>query len=311
MHDSDRNELRRRIIEQGWTQGASLPARHDLFLADLRAPITAEAQAVRNAEGEAALAVVHHVESEDPGMVVVSQRCDLVANLDVEPMCEAIPLIGWPDEQALPAPSSSRFFLIERDRRIVACHTRRLLFEKTMLPDRDAEQMLQDEGAQRRFRAWCGRRLTRIPLPDDFNATIGRAVRYVLAKSGRSEAPELQATFPWRVLREPAEDGAIEVSVIVPYNEQHGAADGVDGFVEGVMEAVAQRLPNEHARAEKWAASRDDVKIRTHRITRHVCVRADQLTLRDILDSEPMDLEYLTYEGQAVVGELPVEDQLA
>jgi hypothetical protein len=56
---SHKEELKQRIRERGWTQGSFLPARHDLFLADLGAPITSEPQQLREAEGEAALAGVY------------------------------------------------------------------------------------------------------------------------------------------------------------------------------------------------------------------------------------------------------------
>lgn len=310
MDAAAKEELQRRIREQGWTQGSGLPARHDLFLADLRDPLTVEAEQLRDAKGEAPLAVVHHESDSEPGMIVISQRCDLVADPDTEPLCEAIPLTRWPHDRELPAPNSARYFVVDGERRLVADQTRRLEFEKTILPDAHADQLLLTEDMALRFRAWCGRRYTRVPLPDDFNLTVGRAISYVLGKRRRADAPELEATYPWRVLREQADDGSIDVHLIVPYNEQHAAAGRVPAFVEAVIEAAEQRLVNEHERAGRWAAPRG-VTIRPHRIAGHEAVRADVLTMRDIHDSEAIDLDYLTYRGDEVRGELSSEDHLA
>ena len=294
MDDAVKDQLQERISEQGWTQGSGLPARHDLFLADLRAPITAEAEQLRDAEGEAPLAVVHYENGSESGMIVVSQRCDLVADPETEPLCEAILLTRWPEDRDLPAANSSRYFVVDREQRLVADQTRRLEFEKTILPDTDAPQLLANEDMQLRFRAWCGRRYTRIPLPDDFNLTVGRAIGYVLGKRGRADAPELQATYPWRVLREQLDDDTIEVHLVVPYDEQHRAAEHVPEFVDAVVEAAQQRLVNEHERARRWAEQRGLI-VRTHRIAGHVATRADVLTMRDIHDSDALDLDYLTY----------------
>ena len=310
MEDAAKEELKQRIRENGWTQGSFLPARHDLFLADLRVPITSEAQQLREAEGEAPLAVVHSDHDDDLGMIVVSQRCDLVASPDTEPLCEAIPLTRLPKDLALPGPNSPRYFVVDAQQRLIADQTRKLEFEKAMLPDGEPKQLLTDEGAKLKFRAWCGRRYTRMPLPDDFNLTVGRAITYVLGKRGRSTAAELTATFPWRVLRDRADDDSIEVAVLVPYDEEHEAAEGVAGFVDEVMSGASDRLPNEQRRAERWGESRG-VTIRKHQIVGYKAIPADVVTLRDILDSDALDLEYLTYGGDEVEGVLPIEDQLA
>jgi hypothetical protein len=76
------------------------------------------------------------------------------------------------------------------------------------------------------------------------------------------------------------------------------------------MSAASDRLPNEQRRAEKWGETRG-VTIRTHQIVEYRAIPADVLTLRDLLDSDAMDLYYLTYGGDEVDGVLPIEDQLA
>lgn len=120
MEEVAEEALRARIRAQVWDQGCLLDARTDLFLADLRSPITSEAEAAALKEGPKPVGVVRFEHDPTPGMIIVSQRCDLVAALDDEPLCEAIPLLTVPAEESLPGPNSARRFLVDADQRLVA-----------------------------------------------------------------------------------------------------------------------------------------------------------------------------------------------
>ncbi len=239
----DARPLTARIREQGWDQGSLLDRRIDLFLADLRAPITAAAAELAHQQGPAPRAVVEvdYDPEQSPGMIIVSQLCDLVAsNLD-EPMCEAIPLMLVPAVDPLPGPNSSRYFTLDGDRRLVCNQTRRLVFEKALLPDRAATNLLITATKRQSFRAWIARRPSRVPFDDDLVETVGAAINRAL-RSGLGNRPQLETMFSWRVLvRE--EVGAVEVGFLIPYDEQHADGGGVNAYVAELETRIRSHLP--------------------------------------------------------------------
>lgn len=303
MDEATEEALRARILRQGWEQGCALTARTDLFLADLRAPITAEAEATAAIEGAKGRGVVHFDHQPSAGMVIVSQRCDLVAALDDEPLCEAIPLFYVPKDENLPGPNSARRFLIDPDRRLVADQSRRLSFEKTLLPDRDAQQLLTSPAKQQSFRAWSARRASRVPLPDDFNETIGFALSRAL-ESGLGKRPELEATFSWRVLQAEVDED-VDVALLVPYDEGHSAAAGVPVWVAEVAERIRERLPKAHERARKHL----DV-VRNHTLVGAEAKPSAEVSMRTLIDFPALTLEHLTYQGDEVQGAEPHEEEV-
>ena len=302
MDDAAANELRQRILDQGWDQGCLLEPRTDLFLSNLSAPLTPEAERLQSESGSSGPAVVHEQKGEGGHMIVVSQRCDLVADPNVEPICEAIPLIEWPEDRQLPLANSARYFVVNRDRRLVADQTRRLEFEKSLLPDRAAEQLIPDFERWRSFCAWLARRFSRVAFPDEFNLTIGSAIGRAI---GKGERPELQAIHSWRVMID-EDDGVVNVALLVPYDEEAAAAAGVPAIVDEVVERARELLPNLHAKA----AERAGRAIKEHRLVGHLAQTSDRVTLRDLREALPLSFDHLTYTGEEVRGVEPDEEQL-
>lgn len=304
VEDAAEQALRARIRKQGWDQGTLLDRRTDLFLADLRTPITAEAEEAAREQGAHPLGVVHFQHDPSPGMIIVSQRCDLVAALDDEPLCEAIPLLLVPAGESLPGPNSARRFVVDADKRLVADLSRRLSFEKTLLPDRPAQQLLGSPAMKQSFRAWCARRASRIPLPDDFNETVGAALTAALG-SALGKRPELDATFSWRVLQEEVDAENVEVGLLIPYDEKHPAAAGVPAWVAEVAKRIQDRLPKAHERA----AGRLPL-VRTHTLADVVALPSKDVSMRTLIDFPAFTLEHLSYRGELVSGAEPHEEEL-
>jgi hypothetical protein len=90
-------------------------------------------------------------------VIITTQVCDLVADPQLEPFCEGMPLVRMPADERLPHPNSTRGFVINAEERLVVDGSYRLQFEKSLLPDEPATQLLDDTG-KRRFAAWLGRR---------------------------------------------------------------------------------------------------------------------------------------------------------
>lgn len=304
MDEASEGALRARIRAQGWEQGCLLEMRTDLFLADLRTPLTPEAAAVAAKHGAEPRGVVHFDHDPPEAMIIVSQRCDLVAALDDEPLCEAIPLLTIPAGAPLPRPNTVRRFLVDADKGLVADQSRRLCFEKTLLPDREATQLLHSREQKQSFRAWCARRPARVPLPDDFNQTVGSALSGALA-SALGRRPEAEAIFTWRAAQDEVDEEHVDVALLVPYDETHAAAAGVPDWAKEVEARLLERLPAAHARARTQLAS-----VREHRLIGVVAKPAEDVSMRELINFPALMLEHLTYKGAEVRGAEPHEEEI-
>jgi hypothetical protein len=294
-----------RLHRQGWDQGSHLLDRTDLFLASVRQPTTEEGERIASQSQGSPLSLVHEFVTGGPGMVVVSQRCDIVAHPNKEPLCEAVPLVIWPDTQQLPRPNSSRHFVIDHRQRIVADQTRRLSFEKSLLPDRDARNLLPNQERWRNFRAWCARRYSRVAFPDDFVEVVGSALDAALKRVGE-KCPESEALHSWRVFLEEQAD-AVEVALLVPYDELRGVSRAaVKTYVDRVVAQARALLP----RMQERAVKRHGEQVRRFRLADHVVEAMDTVSLRDIHESEPINFDDLTYTGDEIRGQEPLEEHL-
>jgi hypothetical protein len=302
LDETQARELVERLRSQEWDQGSLLDQRIDLFIANLRHPATAEGRRAAERGNDAPTAVVFEMTSKGPGMVVVSQRCDIVANPTVEPLCEAVPLVVWPEGAQLPRPNSSRYFLIDRATRLVADQTRRVSFEKSLLPDRNAPNLFKEDALLRSFRAWCARRYSRLAFPDDFVLTVGRALDRAIAHLNE-DRDEAQAVHSWRVLLEEVE-GTVEIAFLIPYDEH--CSNDVKAYVDQVVTKAKEFLPAEHQRA----AAKYGRAVREFRIVGHIALPLNEVRMRDILESEAMSFDDLTYTGETVQGLEPHEEHL-
>ncbi len=308
LDDVGRRALVERLKKQGWDQGCLIRWRADLFLASREEALTPEAEATTSGEGH--LGLVFEIKKDGARMVIVSQRCDIVG--ETEPLVEAIPLQIWPDKKALPGLNSSRYFVIDRDRRLVADSTRRLLFEKTLLADEDAEQLCADNelGA---FTAWCARRYSRVAFPDDFVATVGYALEEALKKRGKKDPDAQKALHSWRVrLAQPADDKPIEVSFLAVFDEERAGADSVEQLVADVLADAQAAVPKFRTKAvERAKQLNPSATVREHLIATAVPVAMSQVSLRDLRDYPAFNLEHMTYDGDEALGVEPHEEAVA
>ena len=306
-----------RIRSQGWDQGCKLDRRDDLYLADLTQPLTVGAQNLLTADGLAPRAVVDitYKPEDSPGMIIVSQLCDLVAPEADEPMCEAIPLRIWPADQPLPGTNSSRHFTIDAQSRLVADQTRRTVFEKAMLPDRTAENLLRDDIQRQTFRSWVARRPSRVPFDDDLIDTIGDAVARTL-DIGLGRRPEFQAMLSWRVLVK--EGSPVPVAFLVPYDETHPAAqpsdtqnDPIGAYAQELHKRISGRLGAAHERANRRRSALGLAEVVPHTLSDIVATPSNKVSLRQLLQFPAFNLEHLTYSGEAIAGAEPIDSELA
>lgn len=293
--------LVRRIDHQGWDQGCLVPLRHWVFIARADEP-TSElgAQVAASQHIDTGPFVAHAEPAEQIGAIITSQVCDLIARPDIEPFCEAMPLIRVPEREPLPQPNSTRGFVVNAERRLVADGTYRLYFEKSLLPDAPATQLLDDE-RKRLFAAWLGRRSTRAAFPNDFVATVGRAIDWVWRKKRFANSPIAPLLYQWRVGI--YGDGEDHVDFVIPYDERATGRDPVKEFVEEFFDEVRDRLPTQTEKAREYEQARSSgAEVRDYTIANVDARSAKEISMRVMLSMPPLSLDHLTYTASGVVG---------
>jgi hypothetical protein len=301
MDEADRGALVQRIEHQGWDQGCLVAFKHWVFIASGDAPTSSLGAQVAEQQGVDSGPFVAHVEpKEQVGVIVTSQICDLVADPEAEPFCEAVPLVRVPDGQPLPQANSTRGFVIDPARRLVVDGSYRLQFEKSLLPDEQATQLL-DDTRKRLFAAWLGRRPSRAAFPNDFVACVGRTIEWVWRKGRFANSPVPAHLYQWRVgIYGDEED---HVDFLIPYDEQAIDDPTARAFVDDFFDEVRQRLPIQTTSAREYEAIRGNgAAIRDYTIGQAHARSATKVSMRQMLSMPPFNLEHLTYESGAIVG---------
>ena len=309
LDDAARQALVERLKQHGWDQGSLIDWRVDLYLASTDESLTPEAEAT--AKGEGPFSLVFEIKKKGSQMVLISQRCDIV-NPD-EPLVEAIPVQQWPDTKPLPGLNSSRYYVLDADARLIADATRRLVFEKTLLPAEEARQLCANEVERRSFVQWCARRYSRVAFADDFVATVGYALEDALKKEGKKDPEARKALHSWRVAETQSSSAdPIDVSFLVVFDEEHGAAKSVPAFVSSVLATAQAQLPKFQEKAVKRLESvGSSASVRKHRIVRAEPVEMSKVSLRDLRAFPSFNLEHMTYDGSEALGVEPHEEALA
>jgi hypothetical protein len=285
--------LVQRLEHQGWDQGCLVPLTHWVFIANADEP-TSElgAQVAAQQDVDAGPFVAHAESAEQVGVIITSQVCDLVAAPELEPFCEAMPLVQVPEDQPLPQPNSTRGFVADADQRLVVDGTYRLYFEKSLLPDEPATQLLDDE-RKRVFSAWLGRRSSRAAFPNDFVATVGRTIDWVWRKKRFANSPVPPLLYQWRVGIYC--DGEDHVDFVIPYDERATDEATVKEFVDDFFDEVRQRLPTQTENAREYEQTQGGkTEIRDYTIANVEVRSAKQISMRLMLDMSPLNLEHLT-----------------
>lgn len=307
MGKAELEQLAARIGAQGWDQGCALDVRDRLFLAERSQPITLEAHAAARQASDGAGPFVVHAEiapEHQYGAVIVTQLCDLVAFPTTEPLIEALPVLESPEGRQLPHPNSARQFLLDPKRRLVADARFRISFEKALLPDRPAEQLIGDDRRLRSFRAWCARRYSRHPFPDDFVETVGAALDHAWRTPTRTRSEAARAMYSWRVLTR-GENGT-DVLLLVPFDEERATKAEVDALLREIMRLADKRLPTETDKARNRAYERglDPGTVRSFEV-QAISIPSADLALKVMRDAPPLNLEHLTYQGERIWGVEP------
>lgn len=147
-----------------------------------------------------------------PGLVLVSQTCDIVRSCEVRPVVELAPLIevSVQELKEIKAQKRPSFGFIPglEQLRLVADLDRTMTVEKAVVAGWDVTPGIRDDSETRQFQRCLARKRSRFAFPDDFNAHIAPLHRRVVEKHGKQspEGEALRSLIEIRVLAQPSWD---------------------------------------------------------------------------------------------------------
>jgi len=188
------------------------------------------------------------IDGDEPGWVVLTQRCDLIRDYRVEPLVELARAQPVTDQRILDQARSNSpryVFLAERPTGAwVVDLRRRAWLPKHALPLQDSVQPLPDARSRKRFRLRIGQRYWRDPVPDDIVRDVQRPLHAALDRSrGRVR---LGGYFSeWLGLRDG--ERVLVLAILGPDKDLREAEAAFDELLNKLKPVVRERLSPESA----------------------------------------------------------------
>jgi hypothetical protein len=183
------SNLGQSLIEMGWDQGSIVAATANVVFFHAEYPVTkaarlAQPQLVAEVEearksrkdvlpiGLAATPMKAAAPTEF--LVIASQACDIAKSTDTEHSVVALRAFVTSNDRITRAgaTNSSKYFLLDADRSLVADASWFALLEKPVLTAFTPAAGIPDDATKRRFAHWIARRFNRPALPDDIAAAV-------------------------------------------------------------------------------------------------------------------------------------------
>jgi hypothetical protein len=264
-------------VLRDWRQGdCVLGEQWFLFRADPDAPLTPEAEEAAEDGADAA-------EAEVPGLMVVTQTCDIVRRSRDRPFIQVCPLVRVEESELLQIERARfpQYALVPgvAEQHLVADLDRAMTVEKAVVSSWERSPGCTDDRQRRNLRLAIARKRSRAAFPDDFADLAKKLQARLKKKHGRTASPEghaLRALREIRVRAVPSWD-APEVDVIFFWFLRDDNDDNGSDWIEHL---------------EKWlglvpAAGR-------FKAVEGVVASLDDLTARDYVESDPLDLDHLS-----------------
>jgi hypothetical protein len=226
---------------------------------------------------------VQSLTSEVLGLVVVTQTCDIVRSCVTRPYIEVAPLVRVSEDDLHQVkrgrrPAQASLPTLEKNKLVVDLD-RVMTVEKSIVASWNRTPGFARDADGRAFSLALARKRARVAFPDDFVAFATPLMRRMTSKHGKQsdEGRALRALREIRVRAEPSWD-ADHVKLVF-------------WFIRNKDEATFEN--------QSWDRFLDDWKKRIQPSGRFVDVQAvvqalDDLTAREYVESDPLDLDYLT-----------------
>jgi hypothetical protein len=274
------NEERFRAIDSSieeWRQGDCVLSEQWFAHRFLReSPLTAEST-------DAAEFDVQIVEVDVPGLVVLSQTCDIVRSCRDRPFIEVAPLeeVEADEFGLIEAGHSPRRAVIPglRDKRLVADLDRVMTVEKSVVAGWGRTPGCVTDAESRRFAFALARKRARFAFPNDFSELVkglAKRLRHKYEKQS-TEGAALRALREIRVRAAPSwQADRIELTFWFIRNDEEQEATLVDWakLCDAWLGLIA-------------AGGRFET-------VQGMVITIDDMTARDYIESDPLDVDYLT-----------------
>lgn len=299
------NKLGVRLYEAGWKQGVVLPALPWSVIYNVDDPLSKIAKSAKNqavAESKrrdipASASIFPHntgvafgITRQGDALVIASQDCDIVSNVSEEPTIVALRAFFTENTSILRYAdgNSSHYFLLDRNRGLVAESSVMVLIEKPVLLNLTPEPGVLDLATQQKFARWVAHRFDRTAFPDDVVGAVVKPILDNLSKMQLENDADLDALRVVKEVRLAKIEGkppfAVRMLFIIPESGLPDNGIALDRFVarmRGWFNPLAARLV-------AWDA-------------RHIY----EITVGDYLDTQQIYLDHYSYRGQIIHGLLP------
>lgn len=230
--------------------------------------------------------------------VVISQDCDIAhGDYDDEPFIEVLQC-GIAKETADLANlerNSPRFFLLDKERRLVALAMHRVQVAKGAVKLLAPEVWPYSQERFRNFIRWLGARYTRPAFPDEFNKLFANpATRVFQDMSINQRATFSQIVSEVRVLL-----ARTEAELVRPYEVQLLIITKREKLTSDEDDALSTFL----TRVAKKVAGEGAVKLDIN----HLIASDSMISVRLYFDSVQLPLDYYTYRGDIETGATPYD----
>jgi len=279
----DPKEEIRRVDEalRIWRQGDCFVGEH--WFVHRFTPALPLTKAAAKIAADVEAAGVDLAESEVRGLMIVSQSCDVVRSCAERPFVEVCPLVELEDEvlREVERGWRPRFAHVPgvAPQRLVADLDRVMTVEKSIVATSERTPGCEDDPARRRLAAALARKRVRFAFPDDFTALAKTLQSRLRDKHDKNsdEGRGLRALREIRVRAAPSWDAA-GVDVFFWFIRNNEDADFEGKSWADLLKDWLKLVP-----AAGRFSSVDGL-----------VVTLDDLTARDYVESDPLDLDHLS-----------------
>lgn len=287
----------RELHGKGWDQGVLFPPLSEAINFDPAAPVSKLAKAAartppghKAAFGGVAHGVAYGPRPKTKYFLLITQACDLVKPLSVEPNVLAMPVFATTNEKILEvaARNSVRYFLVDAARDLIADALTCMVVEKPLLTKLTPEVGVATAEERRRLGQWVARRFNRPAIPDPMVEAIAKPILTNL------RTKQQNGTLDEALLARVVEVRLCVLNDTLPYRfqllfivDEADVAQAELDLAPLVGELRAWFSPAS-ATLEGWyARSYGDISV------------------ADYLDYDQLDLVEYSYDGRLIVGLLP------
>jgi hypothetical protein len=280
---STNRTLGNKLFDLGWRQGTLFSAASACFTWNRFADSDTN-ELIRGERG---------IKSKEK-FVLITQDCDFVASEDDEPYAEAI--LCKPDSIKFVngiRGNSTRWFVIDRETRLVAHAKYRVQFTKQALSKLIPEQWPNGPNRLDEFARWLARRYDRPAIPDPIYEAFQKPLDARLALL-KQECPDIFAAFnrvvgDVRVNIPDSEEPPFDLQLILLIKSE-GLTDEEANAIDSFGQVVQASL------------NPDLVHLQPQRT-----LTEEEVSLKEFYASRPIYLADYTYKGEEIEGALPYE----